>query len=137
MFGIPTPMTKVSYDTYRTRIKLGWCEDRARKAVPIPTRVGIGQAIPVDEFKYIIDLHRTLNVGHRHHYKAVCSCGKEMTLFNTELLFDVHCGCQCGGTSPTVLNWLKMLEEDEEYCKFAKEQKTIPTCAGWFRFRHF
>lgn len=130
-------MKKISYDTYRTRIKLGWCEDRARKAIPISTDIGMGQKIDVEDFEYIIELVRTHNVGWTHYYKATCVCGKCLQLCNKELLFDVHCGCQDGGTSPTVLGWLKMLEEDNEYCEFAKKNNSVPTCMGWFSFRHF
>lgn len=130
-------MKKVSYDTWKTRIKLGWCDDRAKFAVPISTGVGMGEHIPVDDFLHLKDLVRITNDNYKHRYKATCVCGKEMILNNTELLFDVHCGCCDGGTSPIRLNWLELLEHDEEYCAYAKKNGNVPSCAGWFAFRHF
>lgn len=130
-------MKNISYYTWRTRIKLGWCNERAKYAVPIPTHVGMNQHIPTDDFEFLVDLVRITNDNHRHRYRATCICGQELILYNTELLFDVHCGCCDGGTSPIRLNWLEMTEQDEEYCEHAKKNGNVPSCAGWFVFRHF
>lgn len=137
LFRKRSQMIKINQNTKYFRLRRGWCKERALGVVPVPTTLLTGESLSDENFTYLSNVRRMLNRKRVHWYSATCICGKHMEISAKDLMFDAHCGCQYEGTSPTRLNWFKMCEEDKEYQEHAKKNRNVPSCAGWFTFRHF
>ena len=129
-------MLNINRDTYRTRLKRGWCEDRARNVIPIPPSIGYCDEVSSEDFLFISNITRCENDRYNPLFEATCCCGKHITISEKDLFYDVHCGCQMGHTSPTMIKRYAILEADEEYISFANKNKSVPSYFGWSAFRH-
>lgn len=124
-------MFKVNRETYRSRLKRGWCKERALNVVPIPTHAKEGVRLSTEQFTFIKMLVRDGNNGYEPMFTAWCCCGNPMHVRERDLFCDLNCGC-CNGThTPAFIARYNLVENDEEYVKATKERHKPMSFADW------
>lgn len=124
-------MFEVNRETYRSRIKRGWCQERALYVVPISTEAREGVRLPVKDFTHVKMLVRTGNNGYEPMFTAWCECGTPMQVRERDLFCDLHCGCCKGTRTPGFVARYNLVENDEEYVKAQKAKGKPVSFMDW------
>ncbi len=128
-------MFDLNRETYRTRLRRGWCIERAREVVPISTDVGGGDLSPTVRFKYIYSLVRVESDGYKPMFRGVCECGNYIHVCERDLFYDLHCGCKDTGRSVNDLDIYNTVENDKDYAEYCKKKHIPKSVRTWRTFR--
>lgn len=127
---------KVTRETYRSRLKRGWCVDRASGVVPISTSVKQNDRVPTHNFLFIRKLVRISNASIMPRFTAWCECGEPMTVTERDLFIDLNCGCKQYGTTPKKLDMYAEMESNKDFIEYCEKMHKAVDASSWRAFRH-
>ena len=127
---------EVTRETYRSRVKRGWCTDRAAGVVPIPTYIKENDQVPVCDFLFLNKLIRIHNKSIHPMFMAWCACGEPVTVAERDLFTDLNCGCKKYGTTPEKLKLYAEIESNVEFIEYCKKTHKDIDVSNYRAFRH-